>query len=83
MSQKKMLNQATLVILAMCEAEIGKIMVWNQPHTNNSQDPTTKMTTPIWTRGMTQVIEHLLCKGLPALEAKTLNSTPVPQKLIY
>jgi hypothetical protein len=27
MSQKKMLNQATLVILAMCEAEIGKIMV--------------------------------------------------------
>jgi hypothetical protein len=44
---------------------------------NDSQDPISKSTRAKWTRGMTQVVEHLLCKP----EVLSSNSSPTKKNM--
>jgi hypothetical protein len=62
----------TPIILTTEEAEIRRTAVRGQPRGNSLRDPISKITTAKWTRSVTQVIEHLLCK----CESLSSNSSP-------
>jgi hypothetical protein len=64
----------TPLILANWEAEIWRIMVQGQPRQTVHETPISKITRAKWTGGVTQAVEHLLCKH------KTLSSNPSPTK---
>jgi hypothetical protein len=61
-------------ILAIWEAEIGRIEVGRQPQADILQDPIIKITRAKWIRGVTQAGEDLLC------ECEALSSNPSSTK---
>jgi hypothetical protein len=61
----------TLVILAIWEAEIRKIMVQGQPMEIVQEIPSPKITRAKWTVGVTQMVERLFARS---------NSSPTYKK---
>jgi hypothetical protein len=59
-------------ILATWEAEIRTILVGGQPGQIVHETPISKISRAKWTGGVTQAVEHLLCKH----EAQSLNPNP-------
>jgi hypothetical protein len=57
-------------------------LVKSKPQASSSQYPTSKITTAKWTGVVAQVIEHLVCKGLPSLEAQNPEFNHSPTKFI-
>jgi hypothetical protein len=64
----------TSVILAIWEAEIGRIVVQSQPQTNTLRDPHLQNNQSKWTGGVAQAIEWLFINLKPWVQI------PVPPK---
>jgi hypothetical protein len=52
----------TSIILITWEAEIKRIVVWGQLRQIVLETPISKISRAIWTRGVAQAVEYLLCR---------------------